>query len=161
MSDKITAKHLERAACVYIRPSTLPRVRNKLESGRLQCALPDRARALGFQNVIVLDEDLGISGPGHRERPGFGRLLAAVCNGEAGAGFALEASRLARNNRAWPPLIDLCVFTETIVVDAQGVSDPRRLNDRLLPGLKGTMREFELGILRQRAQETACWLSRT
>ena len=102
--------------------------------------------------MVVIDEDLGISGTGSHERPGFSRLLATVCNGEAGAVFALEASRLARNNRDWHHLIDLCVFTETLVVDAEGIYDPRLLNDRLLLGLKGTMSEFELGILRQRAQ---------
>jgi DNA invertase Pin-like site-specific DNA recombinase len=153
MNDKITGKHLERAAYVYIRQSTLHQVRNNLESGRLQYALRDRARELGFKQVVVIDEDLGLSGTGSRERPGFGRLLAAVCNGEAGAVFALEASRLARNNRDWHHLIDLCVFTETLVVDTEGIYDPRLLNDRLLLGLKGTMSEFELGILRQRAQE--------
>ena len=152
MNDKITGKHLERAAFVYIRQSTLHQVRNNLESGRLQYALKDRAQVLGFKRVVVIDEDMGVSGSGSRERPGFGRLLAAVCNGEAGAVFALEASRLARNNRDWHHLVDLCVFTETLVVDAEGIYDPRILNDRLLLGLKGTMSEFELGILRQRAQ---------
>ena len=136
-NDKITAKHLERAAYVYIRQSTLHQVRHNQESGRRQYALGDRARELGFSNVIIVDDDLGISGAGHRERPGFGRLLTAVCNAEVGAVFALEASRLARNNRDWHHLIDLCAFTETIVVDAEGVYDPRLLNDRLLLGLKG------------------------
>jgi DNA invertase Pin-like site-specific DNA recombinase len=153
MSDKITVHHLERAAYVYIRQSTLHQVRNNVESGRRQYALEDRARELGFKNVVVIDEDLGVTGTGHRERPGFSRLLGAVCKGEVGAVLALEASRLARNNRDWHHLIDLCVFTETIVVDAEGIYDPRLLNDRLLLGLKGTMSEFELGILRQRAQE--------
>ena len=101
----------------------------------------------------VIDEDLGVSGTGTKERPGFGRLLAAVCDGRAGAVLALEASRLARNNRDWHHLIDLCVLTETLVIDADGIYDPRVLNDRLLLGLKGTMSEFELGLLRQRAQE--------
>ncbi|MBC8280871.1 MAG: recombinase family protein [Chloroflexi bacterium] len=153
MSDKINSQHLERAAYVYIRQSTLQQVRNNLESSRRQYALEDRARSLGFKSVVVIDEDLGISGTGSRERPGFGRLLAAVCNGEVGGVFALEASRLARNNRDWHHLIDLCVLTETIVVDAEGIYDPRSLNDRMLLGLKGTMSEFEIGILRQRAQE--------
>ena len=116
MNDKINSKHLERVAYVYIRQSTLQQVRNNLESGRRQYALEDRAKALGFKSVVVIDEDLGITGTGSRERPGFGRLLAAVCNGEVGAVFALEASRLARNNRDWHHLIDLCVLTETIVV---------------------------------------------
>jgi len=153
MNDKIGAKQLERAAYVYIRQSSLQQVRHNLESSRRQYGLQDRARELGFEEVVVIDEDLGISGAGHHERPGFGRLLAAVCDGRVGAVLAMEASRLARNNRDWHHLIDLCVLTETLVVDAEGIYDPRLLNDRLLLGLKGTMSEFELGILRQRAQE--------
>jgi DNA invertase Pin-like site-specific DNA recombinase len=153
MNDKITAKHLARAAYVYIRQSTLHQVRCNQESRRRQYALEARARELGFTQVVIIDEDLGVSGSGQRERPGFGRLLAAVCNGEVGAVLALEASRLARNNRDWHHLIDLCVLTETLVVDAEGVYDPRLLNDRLLLGRKGTMSEFEVGLLRQRAQE--------
>ena len=153
MTDKINERHLSRSAFVYIRQSTLQQVRNNTESGRRQYALEGRARELGFASVIVIDDDLGISGTGSRERPGFARLLTAVCNGEVGAVFALEASRLARNNRDWHHLIDLCVLTETVVVDAEGVYDPRLLNDRMLLGLKGTMSEFEIGILRQRAQE--------
>jgi DNA invertase Pin-like site-specific DNA recombinase len=154
MNDKITVRHLERAAYVYIRQSTLQQVRNNLESNRRQYALQARARELGFAQVIVIDEDLGVSGTGSKERPGFGRLLAAVCDGQVGAVFALEASRLARNNRDWHHLIDLCVLTDTVVVDAEGIYDPRRLNDRLLLGLKGTMSEFEIGLLRQRAMES-------
>ena len=153
MNDKITSQHLERAAYVYIRQSTLQQVRNNLESSRRQYALQDQARGMGFKSVVVIDDDLGISGTGSRERPGFARLLAAVCNGDVGAVFALEASRLARNNRDWHHLIDLCVLTETIVIDAEGIYDPRLLNDRMLLGLKGTMSEFEIGILRQRARE--------
>src|SRR4029077_12071755 len=153
MNDKINAKHLERAAYVYIRQSSLQQVRQNLESGRRQYALQDRARELGFAEVVVIDDDLGISGAGHHERPGFGRLLAAVCDGRVGAVLALEASRLARNNRDWHHLIDLCLLTDTLVIDGDGVYDPRQLNDRLVLGLKGTMSEFELGLLRQRAQE--------
>ncbi len=153
MNDKISAVQLERAAYVYIRQSSLQQVRHNLESSRRQYALEDRARELGFQEVVVIDDDLGISGTGHHERPGFGRLLAAVCDGRVGAVLAMEASRLARNNRDWHHLIDLCVLTQTLVVDAEGIYDPRLLNDRLLLGLKGTMSEFEIGILRQRAQE--------
>lgn len=151
--DKIKDEHLERAAYVYIRQSTFQQVRQNVESKRRQYGLKDRARSLGFKNVMVVDDDLGVSGSGNRERPGFNRLLAAVCNGEVGGVFALEASRLARNNRDWHHLIDLCVLTRTLVVDADGIYDPRLLNDRLLLGMKGTMSEFELGMLRQRAQE--------
>jgi DNA invertase Pin-like site-specific DNA recombinase len=103
MNDKINAKHLERAAYVYIRQSSLQQVRHNLESGRRQYALQDRARELGFAEVVIIDDDLGISGAGHHERPGFGRLLTAVCDGRVGAVLAMEASRLARNNRDWPP----------------------------------------------------------
>jgi DNA invertase Pin-like site-specific DNA recombinase len=153
MNDKITPEHLERAAYVYIRQSSLQQVRHNLESRRRQYELKDRARELGFEEVVVVDDDLGISGSGHHERPGFGRFLAAVCDGRVGAVLAFEASRLARNNRDWHHLIDLCVLTQTLVIDAEGIYDPGILNDRLLLGLKGTMSEFELGILRQRAQE--------
>jgi len=153
MNDKIQPAHLERAAYVYIRQSTLNQVRNHLESQRRQYELRDRAAQLGFSKVVVIDEDLGVSGSGSRERLGFGRLLSAVCEGQVGAVLALEASRLARNNRDWHHLIDLCVITDTLVIDGDGVYDPRQLNDRLVLGLKGTMSEFELGLLRQRAQE--------
>jgi hypothetical protein len=107
MNDKISGKHLERAAYVYIRQSSLQQVRHNLESSRRQYALQERARELGFAEVVVIDEDLGISGTGHQERPGFGRLLSAVCDGRVGAVLAMEASRLARNNRDWHHLIDL------------------------------------------------------
>lgn len=153
MSEKIRASHLERAAYVYVRQSTLHQVHHHRESQRRQYGLSERARALGFRKVQVLDEDLGRSGSGAQERPGFARLLAAVCGGEVGAVLALEASRLARNNRDWHHLIDLCALTDTLVIDHDGVYDPSRLNDRLLLGLKGTMSEFELSLLRQRAQE--------
>jgi DNA invertase Pin-like site-specific DNA recombinase len=153
MSDKIRPSHLDRVAYVYIRQSTLHQVRHHQESRRRQYDLQARARELGFRQVEIIDEDLGVSGTGTKERPGFGRLLAAVCEGRVGAVLALEASRLARNNRDWHHLIDLCVMTDALVIDADGVYDPRVLNDRLLLGLKGTMSEFELGLLRQRAQE--------
>ena len=153
MNDKITEAHRNRAAYIYIRQSTLQQVQHNVESNKRQYDLRDRATTLGFNSVVVVDDDLGISGAGTQQRPGFSRMLAAVCNGDVGAVFALEASRLARNNRDWHHLIDLCMLTRTLVVDADGIYDPRILNDRLLLGLKGTMSEFELGLLRQRAQE--------
>jgi DNA invertase Pin-like site-specific DNA recombinase len=153
MSEKVKAHHLERGAYVYVRQSTPYQVRNNLESKERQYALEGRAQQLGFSKVVVIDEDLGRSGSGLQERPGFGRLLASVCQGLAGAVFALEASRLARNNRDWHHLVDLCALTETLLIDSDGVYDPRQLNDRLVLGLKGTMSEFELGLLRQRARE--------
>ncbi|MCP4309565.1 MAG: recombinase family protein [bacterium] len=153
MSEKLTARHLERDAYVYVRQSTSHQVRHNRESQRRQYALEDRARELGFQQVVVIDDDLGVSGSGLQQRPGFARLLAAVCEGRVGGVLALEASRLARNNRDWHHLIDLCALTKSVVIDGDGVYDPQRLNDRLLLGLKGTMSEFELGLIRQRAQE--------
>lgn len=153
MSEKITPSHLERAAYVYVRQSTLHQVRHNLESQRRQYGLADRARQMGFGQVHIIDEDLGRSGSGTQERPGFARLVAAVCGGTVGAVFALEASRLARNNRDWHHLIDLCTMTDTLLIDHDGTYNPRQLNDRLLLGLKGTMSEFELGLLRQRARE--------
>ncbi|MEM9598037.1 MAG: recombinase family protein [Acidobacteriota bacterium] len=153
MSEKLTARHLERDAYIYIRQSTNHQVRHNKESQRRQYALVDRARNLGFERVEVVDEDLGVSGSGMQKRPGFARLLASVCEGRVGGVFALEASRLARNNRDWHHLIDLCALTQTVVVDDDGIYDPQQLNDRLLLGLKGTMSEFELGLIRQRARE--------
>jgi len=153
MSEKIRPEHLQRAAYVYIRQSTAYQVRFHLEGQKRQYGLSDRARGLGFTQVVVIDEDLGRSGSGLQERPGFGRLLAAVCQGAAGAVVALEASRLARNNRDWHHLVDLCALTDTLLIDDDGIYDPKLLNDRLLLGLKGTMSEFELGLLRQRARQ--------
>jgi DNA invertase Pin-like site-specific DNA recombinase len=152
MPEKIRAEHRERTAYVYVRQSTLHQVRHHREGQQRQYALAERARQLGFGRVVVVDDDLGVSGSGKQERRGFGRLLTAVCQGEVGAVFALEASRLARNNRDWHHLIDLCAMTDTVLVDDDGVYDPRLINDRLLLGLKGTMSEFELSLFRQRAR---------
>ena len=153
MSDKIDATHLERAAYVYVRQSTMHQVREHKESQRRQYELAERAKRLQFSQVVVIDDDLGRSGTGSQQRPGFGKLLAAVCDGRVGGVFALEASRLARNNRDWHHLVDLCALTDTLVVDSDGIYNPRQVNDRLLLGLKGSMAEFEMGLLRQRAQE--------
>ena len=152
-NDKITDEHLCRTAVVYVRQSSPHQVRHNKESQRRQYELRERAQQLGFRRVEVIDEDLGRSGSGKVVRTGFGRLLDWVCKGEVGAVLAFEASRLARNNRDWHHLIDLCTMTDTIVIDHDGVYNPRLLNDRLLLGLKGTMSEFELGLLRQRAQQ--------
>jgi DNA invertase Pin-like site-specific DNA recombinase len=153
MNDKIRPEHLKRAAYVYVRQSTTYQVRHHREGQQRQYELEPRARQLGFGQVVVIDEDLGRSGSGMQERPGFGRLLAAVCQGLAGAVLALEASRLARNNRDWHHLVDLCALTGTLLIDDDGIYDPKVLNDRLLLGLKGTMSEFELGLMRQRARQ--------
>jgi DNA invertase Pin-like site-specific DNA recombinase len=152
-AEKIQATHRERAAVVYVRQSTMHQVRKAKEGQKRQYDLEVRARQLGFQQIVVIDDDLGKSGSGSVERPGFGRLLTIVCEGTVGAVFALEASRLARNNRDWHHLIDLCAMTNTLVIDEDGVYDPCLVNDRLLLGLKGSMAEFELGLMRQRARE--------
>jgi len=153
MNAKLTAERLARRAIVYIRQSSPGQVVHNQESRRRQYALTDRARELGFQNVIKIDEDLGRSGSGLMERPGFQRLVAEVCTGEVGAVFCIEASRLARNGRDWHHLIELCGMVGAVVVDPDGVYDPALINDRMLLGLKGTMSEFELNLIRQRSLE--------
>ncbi|MCP4899388.1 MAG: recombinase family protein, partial [bacterium] len=115
MSDKIQPSHLERTALVYVRQSSLQQVRDHAEGKHQQYALVDRSRALGFRETVLIDEDQGRSGSGQQERPGFGRLLSGVCQGSVGAVFALEASRLARNNRDWHHLVDLCAMTDTLI----------------------------------------------
>ena len=150
MSSKITADHLARTAVVYVRQSTMSQVVGNLESQRRQYDLAGAARTAGFKSVTVIDDDLGRSGSGTVERPGFERLVAMVCSGDIGAVYCLEASRLARNGRDWHHLIELCAVAGTLVVDPEGAYDPRIVNDRLLLGLKGTMSEYELSLMRQR-----------
>ena len=150
MNPKITPEHLRRGAIVYVRQSTIGQVVEHTESKRRQYALADSAREMGFVSVSVIDDDLGRSGSGLVERPGFQKLVAAVCGGSVGSIFCIEASRLARNGRDWHHLIDLCALVDTLVIDGDGTYDPRLINDRLLLGLKGTMSEYELSLLRQR-----------
>lgn len=152
MNPKITPEHLRRRAIVYVRQSTLAQVVEHTESRRLQYELADTARSMGFSEVDVIDDDLGRSGSGLVERPGFQHLVAAVCGGDVGAVLCIEASRLARNGRDWHHLIDLCALVGSLVIDPDGVYEPRLINDRLLLGLKGTMSEYELSLLRQRSQ---------
>lgn len=151
MSEKISVEHLKRAAYVYVRQSTEHQVRHHHQGRERQYELKQRAQQLGFTRVVVIDDDQGRSGSGSVKRPGFAELLSAVCRGDVEAVLALEVSRLARNNLDWHHLIELCGLTQTLIVDADGVYDPRLLNDRLLLGLKGTMSEFELPATR------ACW----
>src|SRR5262249_42940657 len=149
---KISASHLSRAAYVYLRQSTAAQVEHNRESTQRQYALAARATALGWpaQQVIVIDEDLGVSGSGSVERSGFARLTAEVALGHVGIVLGLEVSRLARNNADWYRLLDLCGLTDTLIGDADGVYHPAMFNDRLLLGLKGTMSEAELHVLRAR-----------
>jgi DNA invertase Pin-like site-specific DNA recombinase len=150
--NKISADHLSRTACVYVRQSTVDQLANNPESRRRQYALETSARALGWVNVIVIDDDLGRSGGG-TARPGFERLLTAICTGTAGAVFAIEASRFARNGRDWHTLLEFCALVNCLIIDEDGIYDPKLINDRLLLGMKGTFSELELSILRQRSQE--------
>jgi DNA invertase Pin-like site-specific DNA recombinase len=128
----------------------MAQVAGNLESQRRQYDLAKAAEAAGFASVTVIDDDLGRSGSGTVQRPGFERLVAMVCSGEVGAVYCIEASRLARNGRDWHHLIDLCALAGALVIDPDGAYDPRIVNDRLLLGLKGTMSEYELSLMRQR-----------
>ena len=150
--SKITTEHLARSAYVYIRQSTADQLTHNHESRRRQYGLANRARQLGWTAVEVIDDDLGRSGGG-TVRPGFERLLAAICEARVGAVLAIEASRLARNGRDWHTLIEFCGLVGTLIVDEDGIYDPRHPNDRLLLGMKGTMSELELSLFRQRSQE--------
>ena len=150
--SKVTTEHLARSAYVYIRQSTADQLTHNHESRRRQYGLVDRARQLGWSAVEVIDDDLGRSGGGIA-RPGFERLLAAICETRVGAVLAIEASRLARNGRDWHTLIEFCGLVGTVIVDEDGIYDPRHPNDRLLLGMKGTMSELELSLFRQRSQE--------
>src|SRR5258708_1458890 len=149
---KITRDHLARGAFIYVRQSTVDQLANNHESRRRQYGLAERARTLGWTDVTVIDDDLGRSGSGV-SRPGFERLLAAICEGRVGAVFAIEASRLARNGRDWHTLIEFCGLVGNVIVDEDGVYEPRHPNDRLLLGMKGTMSELELSLLRARSME--------
>ena len=150
--SKISPEHLARSAYVYVRQSTADQLRHNHESRRRQYALADRARVLGWSEVVVIDDDLGVSAGGVA-RPGFERLLAAICSGEVGAVVSIEASRLARNGRDWHTLLEFCALVGSVIIDEDGVYDPRLVNDRLLLGMKGTMSEMELSLLRQRSVE--------
>jgi excisionase family DNA binding protein len=149
--SKITAEHLSRRACVYVRQSTADQVQNNLESQRRQYALVERARELGWAQADVIDDDLGRSGSG-TVRPGFERLLGLLCDGHVGAVLSIEASRLARNGRDWHTLLEFCSVVGALLIDAEGIYDPAQMNDRLLLGMKGTISEMELASFRQRAQ---------
>jgi excisionase family DNA binding protein len=149
--NKISADHLAKKACVYIRQSTPGQVQNNLESQRLQYALVDRARQLGWAEIDVIDQDLGCTASGIH-RPGFEHMLGAVYEGKIGAIFSIEASRLARTGRDWHTLLEYCGVVGVLLIDADGIYDPRQINDRLVLGMKGTISEMEVATFRQRAQ---------
>ncbi len=155
MPRELAPTVVSRGAVVYVRQSTGGQVQENLESQRRQYALDDLARTYGFQDVRVIDDDLGRSASGTVDRPGFRSLVGQICEGLVGAVFCLEASRLARNGRDWHHLLELCGLVGTYVIDTDGAYDPSAPNDRLLLGLKGTLSEFELTLLRKRLLEAA------
>lgn len=151
-ASKVNARHLKRDAYLYVRQSTVRQVFENTESTKRQYALRRRAVALGWHadQVIVIDSDLGKSGASCVEREGFKRLVAEVGMGRAGIVLGLEVSRLARNSTDWHRLLEICAVTDTLILDEDGIYDPAHFNDRLLLGLKGTMSEAELHIMRAR-----------
>src|SRR5439155_6434344 len=150
--SKVKPSHTQRAAFVYIRQSSPSQVEYNRESTALQYALVEKAYVLGWakEQVIVIDQDLGLSGSGSVKRSGFAHMTAEVALGHVGIVLGLEVSRLARNNADWYRLLDLCGITDTLIGDSDGVYHPALFNDRLVLGLKGTMSEAELHILRAR-----------
>lgn len=153
MSDKIKPQHVTRKAILYVRQSSPYQVLNNLESQKLQYAMESHLRSLGWSEVEIIDEDLGRSAGGAVTRTGFERMVAQVCMGQVGAVCAREVSRFARNSREWQQLVEVCRIVDTLLVDQETVYSPRLGNDRLLLGLKGTLNEYELDLLRQRASE--------
>ena len=153
MSEKIKPSHLARKAMLYVRQSSARQVADNEESRRLQYAVEGRLGQLGWTSIEVVDDDLGRSAAGTTERTGFERMVAEVCLGKVGAVAARELSRFARNSRDWQRLIEVRRVVDTLLIDLETVYDSRRSNDRLLLGLKGTLNEYELDILRLRASE--------
>jgi DNA invertase Pin-like site-specific DNA recombinase len=153
MSEKIKLQHLQRKAILYIRQSSTYQVHNNLESQKLQYAMQERLRQLGWCEIEVVDEDLGRSAAGTVARSGFERMVAEVCLGKVGAVAAREVSRFARNSREWQQLVEVCRVVDTLLIDHETVYAPRQGNDRLLLGLKGNLNEYELDLLRQRSVE--------
>ncbi len=154
MLQQVSAHHLSRLACLYVRQSTLQQALENTESTSRQYALRERARALGWtdERVLVIDQDLGQSGASTADRLGFHRLVAQVGLGHVGLVLGLEVSRLARNSSDWHHLLEICALTRTLILDEEGLYDPATFNNRLLLGLKGALSEAELFVLRARLQ---------
>jgi DNA invertase Pin-like site-specific DNA recombinase len=151
MSDKIKAHHLQRKAILYVRQSSAHQVIHNRESRSLQYAMRERLTVLGWSEIEIVDDDLGLSAAGTATRAGFERMVAEVCLGKVGAVAAREVSRFARNSRDWQQLIEMCRVVDTLLVDQEAIYAPRQGNDRLLLGLKGSLNEYELDLLRQRS----------
>ena len=152
VSERITPHHLKRSAYVYVRQSTPTQITEHTESLERQYELSERAQGLGWaaHQVVVIDADLGRSGADASAREGFQELVASVGLGGVGIVLGIEVSRLARNNADWYQLLDLCALTDTLIADQDGVYHPADFNDRLVLGLRGTMSEAELHLIRGR-----------
>ena len=153
MSEKITRHHLERKAVLYVRQSSAHQLMHNPESRKLQYAMQTRLRELGWHEIELVDEDLGRSAAGTVRRSGFERMVADVSLGKVGAVGAWEVSRFARNSREWQQLVEICRLVDTLLIDQDTVYTPRQSNDRLLLGLKGSLNEYELDLLRHRSVE--------
>lgn len=153
MNEKLRPNHLSRKAVLYIRQSSLSQVLRNEESRRLQYGMRQRLAELGWAEIEIVDEDMGKSAAGATERSGFERMVAEVCLGKVGAVAAREVSRFARNSKEWQQLVEVCRVVDTVLIDHETIYDPRRGNDRLLLGLKGSLNEYELDILRLRSVE--------
>src|ERR1700757_3262400 len=151
ISDKVRPHHLERKAILYVRQSSAHQVLHNRESSALQYGMRDRLIALGWSEIETGDDDLGRSAAGGVARAGFERMVAEVCLGKVGAVAAREVSRFARNSHDWQQLIEMCRAVATVLIDQEAVYAPRQGNDRLLLGLKGSLNEYELDLLRQRS----------
>src|SRR5436309_10049404 len=151
ISEKIRPHHLGRKALLYVRQSSAHQVLHNRESSALQYAMRDRLTALGWSEIEVIDDDLGRYAAGGVLRAGFERMVAQVCLGKVGAVAAREVSRFARNSRDWQQLIEMCRVVDTVLIDQETIYAPRHGNDRLLLGLKGSLNEYELDLLRQRS----------
>src|SRR6201989_1574449 len=153
MGEKIRPNYLQRKAILYVRQSSAYQVHHNLESQRLQYAMQDRLQQLGWREIEVVDEDLGRPAAGTVTRTGFERMVAEVCLGHVGGVAAREVSRFARNSREWQHLVEMCRVVDTVLIDLDTVYAPRLSNDRLLLGLKSSLNEYELDLLRQRSVE--------
>jgi DNA invertase Pin-like site-specific DNA recombinase len=151
MLEKISPQHVARKAVLYVRQSSVYQVQHNRESQTLQYAMRDRLTGLGWSRIETIDEDLGRSAASSGTREGFERMVAEVCLGKVGAVAAREVSRFARNSRDWQQLVEMCRVVDTLLIDQETVYAPRQSNDRLLLGLKGSLNEYELDLLRQRS----------
>src|SRR3954464_7010595 len=150
-SEKIGPQHRARKAVLYVRQSSAHQVLHNRESQGLQYAMRDRLAQLGWSQIEIIDEDLGRSAASGTARAGFERMVAEVCLGKVGAVAAREVSRFARNSRDWQQLVEMCRVVDTLLIDQEMIYAPRLGNDRLLLGLKGSLNEYELDLLRQRS----------